>query len=68
MNNFTNILNESTKSNFNTSVSIELENGLIIEGTFIINDYALSYAKDTASRLLESNIKKVNIQNIELLK
>jgi orotate phosphoribosyltransferase len=65
MNKLTNILDESSKSDFQTEVRIELENGLVLEGTFKITDYGLSYAKETSNKLVESNIKNVEILNVE---
>ena len=67
MKTISNILNESTKSDFETEVRIELENGLVLEGTFKVADYGLSYAKETSSKLLESNIKNIEILNVEAI-
>jgi hypothetical protein len=67
MRKLTNVLDENTKSDFQTEVRIELENGLVLEGTFKVTDYGLSYAKDTSSKLVESNIKNVEVLNVEAI-
>ena len=65
MNKLSNILNESSKSDFQTEVRIELENGLVLEGTFKVTDHGLSYAKETSNKLVESNIKNIEVLSVE---
>jgi len=67
MRKLTNVLDENTKSDYQTEVRIELENGLVLEGTFKVTDYGLSYAKDTSSKLVESKIKSVEVLNVEAI-
>ncbi len=65
MRKLTNILDENNKSDFQTLVRIELENGLVLEGNFTIADYGLSYAKETSFKLVESNIKNIEVLEVE---
>jgi hypothetical protein len=65
MNKLSNVLNENSKSEFQTDVLIELENGLVLEGTFKVKDYGLSYAKETSNKLLESSIKNIKVLSVE---
>lgn len=67
MRKLSNVLDENTKSDYQTEVRIELENGLVLEGTFKVTDYGLSYAKDTSNKLIESKIKNVEILNVEAI-
>ena len=65
MRKLTNILDENSKSDFQAIVKIELENGLVLEGNFKIADYGLSYAKETTNKLVESNIKNIEVLGVE---
>lgn len=67
MRKLTNILDENSKSDFQAVVKIELENGLVLEGNFKITDYGLSYAKETTNKLVESNIKKIEVLEVQAI-
>ena len=67
MKKLTNILDENNKSDFQAFVKIELENGLILEGNFKITDYGLSYAKESTNKLVESNIKKIEVLEVQAI-
>lgn len=67
MKNLSYILNENSKSDFKTKVRIELENGLVLEGSFNVTDYGLSYAKETSSKLVESKIKKIDVLSVNAI-
>jgi hypothetical protein len=65
MNKFTKVFESDALVNYTVKTTLKLESGLIVEGSFDIQDKTLSLAKDQAAEIVKAN-KSVSFTKVEV--